>query len=146
MRTPKQRVRVYLGLLIKEHRIKRRLSQAALAEHLDMSLKYVGEIERGESNTSIDTMEMIANAVGVDLLKALPALEHPVSGGVRELVLAEIEQMHARLHILTRLLKANDPDRRAVIDNRFKERMLLARAKARNKVSPRYMPFTRLRK
>ena len=43
------------------------LSQEALADRSDVHRTYVGSVERGERNISIDNMERIANALGVKL-------------------------------------------------------------------------------
>jgi transcriptional regulator with XRE-family HTH domain len=49
------------------------LTQAELAEHADLSLKYVGEIERDEANTTLEVLERLAAAVGCNPMDALEA-------------------------------------------------------------------------
>jgi hypothetical protein len=44
-------LRIRLGKALQKHRLAAGLTQAELAELADLSLKYVGEIERGEANT-----------------------------------------------------------------------------------------------
>jgi transcriptional regulator with XRE-family HTH domain len=48
-------------------RIQKGLSQEALAELADLHRTYVGSVERGERNISIDNMEALAKALGVKL-------------------------------------------------------------------------------
>jgi|UPI000402BA67 transcriptional regulator with XRE-family HTH domain len=45
------------------------LSQEALALQAGMSRTYVSEVERGERNISIDSMSLLAQALGVPLSK-----------------------------------------------------------------------------
>jgi transcriptional regulator with XRE-family HTH domain len=47
------------------------MSQEALADAAELHRTYVGSIERGERNVSIDNMERIARALGLDLLDLL---------------------------------------------------------------------------
>ncbi|MBK7616775.1 MAG: helix-turn-helix transcriptional regulator [Burkholderiales bacterium] len=47
------------------------LSQEALADAADLHRTYIGSIERAERNVSIDNMERIALALGMDLIDLL---------------------------------------------------------------------------
>lgn len=51
---------ILVGSRIKSLRAKRRLSQANVAEAAGISPKYLGEVERGEANISIELMGRIA--------------------------------------------------------------------------------------
>ncbi len=55
---------------LRKARLAKGLSQEALAELATLHRTYVGSVERGERNVSIDNMERLAAAVGV----ALPEL------------------------------------------------------------------------
>lgn len=60
---------------LRELRLKRGLSQESLAERCGLHRTYVGSVERGERNVSIDNMERIASALSVevaDLLRKPP--------------------------------------------------------------------------
>lgn len=52
-------------------RLERELSQELLAEMANLHRTYVGSVERGERNVSIDNMENIANALKVSLREML---------------------------------------------------------------------------
>ena len=52
-------------------RLKLGLSQEAFAELANLHRTYIGSVERGERNISIDNMEAIAQALGVTLVQML---------------------------------------------------------------------------
>jgi transcriptional regulator with XRE-family HTH domain len=102
-------LRIRLGAALQKHRLQRGLTQAELAEFADLSLKYIGEIERGTANTTIEVLERLAAAVGWDPMDALEGLREPLSEGVRMLLLDEVQQILDRLRNMTRWLQALDP-------------------------------------
>ena len=65
-RTGKSARLVFAGN-IRKFRRERGLSQEALAELAGIHRTYVGSVERGERNISIDNMECLAIALGVKL-------------------------------------------------------------------------------
>jgi transcriptional regulator with XRE-family HTH domain len=58
---------------VRLHRQLLGMSQEALADAAELHRTYVGSIERGERNVSIDNMERIARALNLDLLDLLKA-------------------------------------------------------------------------
>jgi transcriptional regulator with XRE-family HTH domain len=102
-------LRIQLGAALQKNRLQRGLTQAQLAEFADLSLKYVGEIERGEANTTLEVLERLAAAVGWDPINELEGLREPLSEGVRMLLLDEIQQILDRLKNMVRWLHALDP-------------------------------------
>jgi transcriptional regulator with XRE-family HTH domain len=60
----------HLGQRIKEERLKMKLTQAQLAEDINISNSYMGYIERGEKSLSLETLINFANRfhVSVDYL------------------------------------------------------------------------------
>lgn len=54
-----------LGARIREERLHLRLTQAQLAEAIDISDTYMGAIERGERGLSLDTLVLLAGRLGV---------------------------------------------------------------------------------
>ncbi len=60
-----------LGRRLREIRLQRELSQERLAEHLDYHRTYIGGIERGERNLSLQSVEELADRLGVKPLDLL---------------------------------------------------------------------------
>ena len=56
-----------LGERIREERLKLNLTQAQLAEDLDISDTYVGQIERGERSLTLATLVRLTNRIGVSI-------------------------------------------------------------------------------
>jgi len=62
-----------IGRRVKETRLKKRMSQAALAEWIDMSASYISHIETAKKQTSLESLVRIANALDV-------TVDHLLSG------------------------------------------------------------------
>ena len=60
-------IREKLGKRIRELRKARKLTQEMLGEKAALSYKFIGEIERGQVNPSLDTLSAIANALNVEI-------------------------------------------------------------------------------
>jgi len=56
-----------LGERIREERLKLNLTQAQLAEDLDISDTYIGQIERGERSLTLATLVRLTNRIGVSV-------------------------------------------------------------------------------
>ncbi len=56
-----------LGRRIKELRTRGGLTQEALGERSGVSYKFIGEVERGVGNPTVDTLAGIATALDVDV-------------------------------------------------------------------------------
>jgi transcriptional regulator with XRE-family HTH domain len=53
------------GKAVREARTEAKLTQMVLAEKADLTLNYVGEVERGEKLASIETAARLASALGM---------------------------------------------------------------------------------
>lgn len=56
-----------LGERIREERLRLNLTQAALAEAIDISDTYMGAIERGERSLTLETLVRLVNRLGVSV-------------------------------------------------------------------------------
>ena len=59
------------GINVRRLRKERGLSQEALAHEVDLAVTYVGQIERGLRNPTLDVVEEFARVFGVDPLDLL---------------------------------------------------------------------------
>lgn len=63
--------RMIFARKLKEFRNKNRLSQEELADMAGLHRTYVGSVERGERNISIDNMERLASALKINVKELL---------------------------------------------------------------------------
>ncbi|WP_317955423.1 helix-turn-helix domain-containing protein [Paenibacillus chitinolyticus] len=56
-----------IGAKIKLHRESRKWTQERLAEAIGSTASYIGQLERGEKNVKIHTIEKVANAFGISI-------------------------------------------------------------------------------
>lgn len=94
------------GKRVKFYRMKQKLSQEKLAELSGLHTTYIGQVERGEKNCTLETAEKIAGGLGVpltDLIADVPEeVSKKLSGGydsselnliVRELITLESKKL-----------------------------------------------------
>ena len=63
-----------VGQRIRNHRTQRGLSQEKLAELSGCHPTYIGQLERGEKNATLESIERIAAALGISLSKLFEKL------------------------------------------------------------------------
>lgn len=61
-----------IGRKLRETREKQRLTQVDVAEKADISTNHYAQIERGEANASLETLESILKALNTKSSKILP--------------------------------------------------------------------------
>ena len=69
-----QDIQKQIGVAVRAFRLKKGWSQDVFADRSGLNRAHVGEIERGESNVTIQTLKIIADTLGVriaDLVKGL---------------------------------------------------------------------------
>lgn len=62
---------VALGARIKNKRLEQNLTQEQLAEKVELSAVYIGQIERGERKMTIDTLVKLANSLNSSIEELL---------------------------------------------------------------------------
>lgn len=70
-----------VGARIRQYRLQKKLSQEKLAELSDLNTVYIGVIERGEKNPSIEILYKISKGLGInicDLLKNIDETESDI--------------------------------------------------------------------
>ena len=65
------------GLRIRELRKKSKLTQSELAEKIGLSTNFIGMVERGERNTSIDKIFKLSRAFNLSLAEFLKLFNYP---------------------------------------------------------------------
>jgi transcriptional regulator with XRE-family HTH domain len=63
----KRTITLKFGTTVRSFRVKQNLSQEKLAEKADLHRTYIGMIERGEKNITLENIEKIAKALGVPM-------------------------------------------------------------------------------
>lgn len=81
-----------LGKRIKQLRVMRDMTQEQLAEASNVSISFLGNVERGSKNPTVETIYKIANALDVTMSELLSfdtgiqVLEEPTSVELRRLL------------------------------------------------------------
>jgi transcriptional regulator with XRE-family HTH domain len=60
-------IRVRVGNAVRAFRTRQHLTQEQLAERSGLSQKFIGEIERGVANPTIETVSQLASALALDI-------------------------------------------------------------------------------
>ena len=56
-----------VGRRIREERLKLKLTQEKLAEDVELTTAYIGQVERGERNLTLENLIKVANRLGVSV-------------------------------------------------------------------------------
>jgi transcriptional regulator with XRE-family HTH domain len=67
----RQPAKILFGVKLRLAREEMKLSQEVLAEKAGLHRTYIGQVERGERNISVDSMERLADAVSQPLWEML---------------------------------------------------------------------------
>lgn len=71
-----------IGQRIRGYRNEKNLSQEKLAEMVGCHPTYIGQVERGEKNATLESVEKIASAMSVPLSKLFEKISEDVSDGI----------------------------------------------------------------
>ena len=69
-----QDIQKRIGATIRALRLKKGWSQDVFADRSGLNRAHVGEIERGESNVTIQTLKIIADTLGVRIVELVKGL------------------------------------------------------------------------
>ncbi|MGC6587612.1 helix-turn-helix domain-containing protein [Paenibacillus sp. Dod16] len=99
-----------VGKKIRLYRKARKLTQEELGEHLQIDQSYLGRIERGEVNITLDTLYKISSALQVHPARFLEDEKDSRIGHVRSEILDNIDSLilpltNDELLVVQRLLK-----------------------------------------
>lgn len=85
-----------IGKALKHYRKTSKMTQTQVAEYADVNEKYYGELERNESSPTLDRLEKISKALGVELQQLVGYRPLVVKeGGVAEFYKPEMEDIYA---------------------------------------------------
>jgi len=99
---------IALGKRIQKLRLEAGLTQEQLAEKAELSLKHLGELERGRGNPALSSMESLAQALEISLSEMLNYEHEQLSA---DEIRGEIDQMlkkasEEECRLLYRIFKA----------------------------------------
>jgi len=66
-----ENILIKFGKRVREERVKQNLSQEELAEKAGVHRTYIGMIERGEKNITLDNIRKLSEALGIKLSNLL---------------------------------------------------------------------------
>lgn len=85
-----ERLQALFGRRLRQLRVERGLSQATLAERIDVTPEYVSRIERGRVGPSMEILSRLGRALGVDVRDLFDFDVHPAR---RDPTVARLEQV-----------------------------------------------------
>ena len=95
------------GSKVRELRKNQDLSQEKLAEKASLHYTYIGAVERGEKNISLQNIEKIAHGLGVDIAKLFTFIGQTKKNHLfREIVNLLSSESPKELELVLRVIKA----------------------------------------
>jgi len=71
-----EEIKSQIGIIFKLFRLRKGLSQFQLANEVDLSKDYIGRIERGKTNPTIEIIVSICNFLEIDIIYVVSKLNH----------------------------------------------------------------------
>lgn len=68
-------IKFIVGQRIRNYRVQKHLSQEQLSELADCHPTYIGQLERGEKNATLESIQKIANALNITLSQLFEKIE-----------------------------------------------------------------------
>lgn len=69
-----EEIKIQIGIIFKLYRLRKGLSQFQLANEIDLSKDYIGRIERGTTNPTIEIIITMCNFLEVDIIQVFSKL------------------------------------------------------------------------
>jgi transcriptional regulator with XRE-family HTH domain len=91
-------IRALLGMALQRERQRHGLTQAGLAKLAKLSLKYIGEIERGDANVTMETLGELAAALDWSPFELPIREEDALPEGVRTRLMTNLNHMLQLAH------------------------------------------------
>jgi transcriptional regulator with XRE-family HTH domain len=102
-------IRKLFGERVRQYRKRQGISQEELGERANLHYTYIGAIERGEQNLSLESIEKIANGLGVSIEKLFrfkPIKPKPQSEMLRAEITNLLKNKDTKtLHLIIKILK-----------------------------------------
>lgn len=98
-------LRVRVGVVIKRRRLARGWTQAELGEKAGLSEKYVGEIERGTANLTIEVLEVLGRLLEWDPTKLVSPAGRGAADGVRRVLRVELRHLAEAINLIVNELE-----------------------------------------
>lgn len=69
-----EEIKIQIGIIFKLYRLRKGLSQFQLANEVELSKDYIGRIERGKTNPTIEIIITICNFLELDIIQVVSKL------------------------------------------------------------------------
>jgi transcriptional regulator with XRE-family HTH domain len=102
---PTASLRVRVGRTIKRHRLVHGWTQAELGAKAGFSAKYVGEIERGTANLTIEVLEVFGRLLEWDPTKLVSPAGRGAADGVRRVLRVELRHLAESINLIVNELE-----------------------------------------
>lgn len=90
-------IKTIFGRQIRILRQEKNMTQERLAELSDISVSFLGGIERGQKSPTIETVEKLASALGISMGQLLARCDGELSSGKKDLVYNLISEYTERI-------------------------------------------------
>lgn len=98
-----------LGTVLQDRRYRLGLTQRGLSDAAGISLKYLGEIERGEANPTIETLARVAWVMNWDPWMFFGERQTAISRNTHALLTADLERAQQQLGTISAWLNGLNP-------------------------------------
>jgi len=91
--TPPNRLHERYGEALRQQRNRHGVTQSGLAKLVGLSLKYIGEIERGDANVTMDVQDRLAQVLDWNPFQPAPRVEDALPDGLGMLLLTNLQHI-----------------------------------------------------